>query len=187
MKSKLFLSLSILTAVFSVKADALTPVLDTMHVYSGEATQAHTFVAPKLGSISKLPYNQLLNKKAAIAAIPFAGLVGATAATIGYLSYTQPVKPATYTDMVKNFANDAKVTVTNGFEKSKVAVVNGFNTAKNFTLRSNYHTAGVATGALALAYGAYKLYNTDFSGKAKQAPVQAPVVKRPQSPYCGRA
>jgi hypothetical protein len=213
MKSKLFLSLSLLTAVFSVKSESLVPCSGVKHLLLENQDRLFPFVAqaPKAW----------LNKQVAKAALPFVALVGATSVGTGLASYMQPVsqpveeKPANQEFDNKHTRFADKINAKSYFQMAQNGISSAYSTVtttasdiyKNATLENmqkgistvgtkanenRLATAGIVAGTVALGYGAYMLYNSDFSAKAKQAsaPVKAKVAKvnypkGPRSPYKG--
>jgi len=169
MKSKLFLSLSLLTAVFSAQAESSTTTF-----FSELEEQSRNV------NLSYIPRH-----------ISYQNLVDSDyeleqAAKLANRSYFQVAKDGmssacnTVKTKVSSAYNSA-VTKTSGLYNAMTLenVKSGFNSVKTYAQENPYKTTGAVVGTVAIAYGAYKLYNSDMFAKSKKQTVIPSVVKQP--------
>jgi hypothetical protein len=216
MKSKLFLSLSILTAVFSVNATELSTLVKSstgQFVPGAQTIGQSTKFCADFSTYAK-HVNYALNMKAAKAALPLVGLVGTTAAVTAGIGYSErQTNLAKQAELAKQseLANrpwytKAKDGIISGYntattkaselynqatlENMKNGVVNGYKAASKFAMENKAITAGAVVGTAAVVYGAYKLYNSDMFAKSKKQTVpavKAPVAKPVVKPVVKKA
>ncbi len=184
MKSKLFLSLSLLTAVFSQANNEVT--VKELYTTPHMPTQSHY--------VNQLVKNMSRDSRLVLPVL-FGGSVAYTAykhsenqAELPTKSYVQVAKDRMVSgyNIVKAKSSELYNQAT--YENMKNGMVNGFNTAKTFAMQNKALTAGTVAGTAAVVYGAYKLYNSDMFAKSKKqttstpvvtaAPVKTPVVKK---------
>lgn len=179
MKSKLFLSLSLLTAVFSVNANTSVTQADYF-ITDHRPTQSH--------AVNQLVKNMSRDSRLVLPVL-FGGSVAYTAykhsenqAELPTKSYVQVAKDRMVSgyNIVKAKSSELYNQAT--YENMKNGMVNGFNTAKTFAMQNKALTAGTVAGTAAVVYGAYKLYNSDMFAKSKKQTTSTPVapVKQPK-------
>ena len=163
MKSKLFLSLSLLTAVFSVTSN-----------------EDSTRLTRQVDAQFDLEQAELANKSY-FQPIKDSMKSGWNTVKSGW--NTVATKSSDLYSSVTTKASDMYANAT--YENMKNASVNGFNSTKTFVQENPYKTVGGVAAVAALTYGAYKLYNSEMFAKSK-APVVTPApveVKKPKVIY----
>jgi len=182
MKSKLFLSVSLLTAVFSLNANAVTTSSDVGSWMMG--TKGHSMIS-RVKALTT-------NRTAQAAALTTGYVAGTMTPLVGGLcahGYMNPVQAPQLTrvqqaqQIIKNGYASVKASALNGYTSVKANALKGYNGSLTFVKAHPKSTAGAVAAVTALGYVAY---NSDLFGKSKApvastpvaAPVTAPVAKR---------
>jgi len=165
MKSKLFLSLSLLTAVFSISAQYKFPphILET-HLYRGHTLPTYF---QRFSSAITSPTAKLVGTVAA----PAVAVAGLYTAGSKLNSYMNPEVAPKLT-----YVQQAQQMIQNGYNSVKANAVKGYNSSLTFVKANPKSTAGAVAAVAALGYVAY---NSDLFGKSKAPVVTAPVAKAP--------
>jgi hypothetical protein len=148
MKSKLFLSLSLLTAVFSVKATDLVSVSGLKHQLLKKSTHLFSYVptAKEAGHLFMGDKVKLLGKACAIPAATFGALLGTAYLADKYQNPAPEQDQATTLEQVehegrharladnmcanRSYMQIAKDSIVSGYENTKNGITSAYNTVK---------------------------------------------------------
>ena len=134
MKSKLFLSLSLLTAVFSINANAVTLTSDAGSFMLG--AKSHGMIA----RVKALSTNQTVMQNAKLV-----GILTAPAVAVGGL-YTAGSKLNSYMNPEVapklTYVQQAQQMIQNGYKSVKANAVKGYNSSLTFVKANPKSTAG---------------------------------------------